>query len=444
MPTFQSLQCGRTEVSSLEPLRALLALQSLGCWGTPVSSLEPLCALPSLQSLDCAFTPVTSLDPLRALPSLQSLDCPGTKVTDADALLQLPDLSRLSFRGCQLTSLPLALVFKASLESLHLHGAVVRGIPREVLSQSPYENCLEGLRAHVRDLDAGAEQVRETKVIALGNGRVGKTQICRRLRNMPFDPSIASTHGISVTTVSWDGTSTGERLNLWDFGGQDIYHGAHSLFMRTQAVFLVVWHPDLERREEEQHEGLVFRNYPLAYWLEYVRTLGRPGSPIIVVQSQCDRREHEVKRPPVDDRFLDDPALKLCWHSAAKDRGQAALNEAIRDAVEMIRERDGVATIGAGRARIVRQLEGWRDADQGLERSAREHRTLLLQEFNALCERAGGVSSPESLLDYLHNLGVVFHQAMAEIALCELRLRCGCVWRIVSHTNRVVAPRKAS
>ncbi len=410
LPALQSLACSSTSVTTLESLCVLPLLQSLDCSYTQVASLEPLRALPLLQSLNCSYTQVANLEPLRALTRLQSLDCSGTQVTHADPLVTLPNVSRLKFNQCRLSNLPVQLVFKASLVHLFLQEAVVAGIPREVLSRSRQDDCLNRIRAHVRDLDAGAEEVRETKIIALGNGRVGKTQICRRLRGMLFDPSIPSTHGISVTTVPWNASSNGERLNLWDFGGQDIYHGAHSLFLRTQAVFLVVWHPDFERRQEEEHEGLVFRNYPLAYWLEYVRTLGLPGSPIIVVQSQCDRPENEVKRPPVDDRFLDDPALKLCWYSAAKDRGRAALDEALQQAMEAIRERDGVATIGAGRARVVRQLEEWRDADQGLVRSTRQHRTLSLGEFGALCERVGGVSSPESLLDYLHNLGVVFHQ----------------------------------
>jgi internalin A len=32
----------------------------------------------------------------------------------------------------------------------------------------------------------------------LGNGGVGKTQLCRRLRDLPFDPSVPTTHGIQL------------------------------------------------------------------------------------------------------------------------------------------------------------------------------------------------------------------------------------------------------
>jgi hypothetical protein len=32
-------------------------------------------------------------------------------------------------------------------------------------------------------------------------------------------------------------------LNLWDFGGQDIYHGSHTLLLHGQTIFLVLWTP---------------------------------------------------------------------------------------------------------------------------------------------------------------------------------------------------------
>ena len=254
------------------------------------------------------------------------------------------------------------------------------------------------------------EEVREAKLVVLGNGRVGKTQVCRRLRGLPYDEQVPSTHGITVTAETWAGSTGDEVLNVWDFGGQDIYHGAHTLFMKTSAVFLIVWHPDFETAGEQSIDGMLFRNYPLPYWLEYVRTLGRKDCPVVVVQARCDRPEQEVRRLPADDAFLKFPSLKPCWYSAKTRRGHGALEDALRDAIQYLRERDGIVTIGAGRASVLRQLEAWRTEDQTLPTEKRQHRTLSQTEFRSLCEQIGGVRSPESLLAYLHNLGVVFYQ----------------------------------
>jgi internalin A len=63
-------------------------------------------------------------------------------------------------------------------------------------------------------------------------------------------------------------------LHIWDFGGHDIYHGTHALFVRSSAVFVLIWAPVMEDRRTHEHGGIVFRNYPLAYWVDYIRQLG--------------------------------------------------------------------------------------------------------------------------------------------------------------------------
>jgi internalin A len=67
-------------------------------------------------------------------------------------------------------------------------------------------------------------------------GRVGKTQICRRLRGEDYDDNVPSTHGIVVTSANLPAREANGhvRLNIWDFGGQDIYHGNSRAFYAQQ------------------------------------------------------------------------------------------------------------------------------------------------------------------------------------------------------------------
>ena len=66
------------------------------------------------------------------------------------------------------------------------------------------------------------------------NGGVGKTQLCRRMRNLPFDPSVPTTHGIQLGEMTATLENFPEPVDLWDFGGQDIYHGSHALFLHVE------------------------------------------------------------------------------------------------------------------------------------------------------------------------------------------------------------------
>lgn len=231
--------------------------------------------LSGLQTLDCSFTSVSDLSPLSVLSGLQTLDCSTASVSDLSPLSELPGLL-----------------------SLYLHGVEIPGIPPAgVLSQAPYDNCLDRLRVHWADLAAGAEAVPAVKLLLLGNGRVGKTQIARHLAGQPFEADSVSTHGIRIGRVDLDGEPA-VRLHVWDFGGQDIYHGAHALFLSNPALLAVVWAREVEDSESHEYGGLEFRNQPLPYWLAVAHHQGHRHSPRLVVQTRCDRKDRNANRLP--------------------------------------------------------------------------------------------------------------------------------------------------
>jgi internalin A len=310
--SLRVLDCGSTVVADIRPLAKLSNLQWLrlsNCRG--IADVSPLASLKALKLLKIDNTRVSDLGPLAGLTALDHLDLSHTSVSDLRSLARLSRLERLNFEGAPgvdiapLANLPaLAFLdlsearildvapefwFKPSFLSLYLYRTQIPGIPAEVLSQQPLGNCQDSLRAHLRDLQAGAISVDDVKLMVLGNGRVGKTQLRRRLCNEDYDPTVTSTHGIEVRDAKLTGSDGAEKakLHIWDFGGQDIYHGTHALFLRTRAIFLIVWTPQSEGGREHVHDGMVFRNEPLAYWLDMVRHLGGAGSPTIIVQTRC-------------------------------------------------------------------------------------------------------------------------------------------------------------
>ena len=191
-------------------------------------------------------------------------------------------------------------------------------------------------------------------------------------------------------------------LRIWDFGGQDIYHGTHALFLKSRAIFMLVWTPKSEDLKVHRHDGFEFRNQPLGYWLDYVREFGGEDSPVIVVQTQCDLPEQERLRPPVADEALDAfPFKKVLHYSAKENRGRAALDEALAEAVQWLRRKQGMAVIGKGRAAVKARLE---------KMYAKGKQLITQNEFRSLCKEAGNVSSPPLLLDYLHDIGAVFYR----------------------------------
>ena len=131
---------------------------------------------------------------------------------------------------------------------------------------------------------------------------------------------------------------------------------------------------------------------------------------MLIVQTRCDRLEDDVYRLPAPPELL---AALPHWelqYSAFNNRKRAALDDALREAVERVRGLEGAITIGAGRLKVKQRLEQLRDADAAAPPEQRQYRTLRQEHFLQLCEEAGGTSAPEHLLAYLHNAGIVFYR----------------------------------
>ena len=409
---LQNLYLSNTGVRDLSPLAGLKGLQSLSFGWTNVTDLSPLAGLQGLQSLSFEGTVVMDLAPLAGLQRLQSLDLWGVGAEDLSPLAGLQGLQKLNlFHFRRAVPAALLRVFADHPRLAELVADEAAGVPQAVLSRDYGDNCLPRLRAYFPELELGAEAENEVKVILLGNGRVGKTQLCRRLRGQPFDESVTSSHGVQIwreeLRIRTGGQDQVFQVNWWDFGGQEIYHGTHAFFLPSRAVFLILWTPQLENRDEYSENEIPLRNQPFAYWLNYVRTLAGEGSPVIVVQSQCDR--FEDRRPdPLRPESLG--FFECCSYSAKEDLGRETLEAHLRDAIRYLLERNGAFEIGRGRAEVRHRLYDWRSEDQKLKPEERRHRTLTLEEFHALCDEVGGIVSWEQALAYFHQTGVVFYR----------------------------------
>ncbi|MGO9420528.1 COR domain-containing protein, partial [Roseiarcus sp.] len=412
LQALESVNCSWTQVRDLAPLAGLQALQSVDCSGRQVSDLAPLAGLPALQSVDCSGTQVSDLAPLAGLQALQSIDCDETQVSDLAPLAQIASLRSITANGLKLAESSTACLALPALQELRCYQTRLRGVPAEVLSRGYGDNCLPRLRAHFRDLADGGVESRDVKLMVLGNGRVGKTQLCRRLQGLPYDGTLPSTHGIVVESFDLPRGARPDfaEVHIWDFGGQDIYHGTHTLFLRANAVFVLLWAPEFESGEQT-HGGLTFRNYPLRYWVDYVRQLDGKDAAVLIVQTRCDSHRDHRACPVKDDDLREAFGSGYCevlQFSALNDRGLPGLKEKLGEAIEFLREAQGVARIGASRQRVKARLEKLREKDAKLSPERRRHRWLTQDEFGRICAKERLVSEPKFLLDYLHNTGVVF------------------------------------
>jgi internalin A len=412
---------GCDQLTNVSVLAGLTSLSTLNLWGcyqlTDVSVLSCLTSLSSLDLGGCEqLTNVSVLAGLTSLSSLNLWRC--DRLTDVSVLANLTSLTWLSLSGCRgLAFTPIRGLLNANLENLQLHNANFTDLPEAVCGEREFQDCLADVRAYYADIDAGAEEDAEIKVFVLGNSSVGKTQLSRRLTGDPYDDRVSTTHGVRLVDFHLDvpGFEHRFRVNLWDFGGQDIYHGSHALFLQGQALFLLLWTPQTESGSYLE-AGLTLTNHPLAYWFDYLREMAgsrdQDGkvivtNPVLLIQSKCESEEEQVDPPvlPSRNEFPYLYQLSFAARPVPPENESRNLDELLlklKKTIAGMYSRRKQPLLGVGRKKV-------REAIRRMQHAGTV-KTLSVPHFLEECRQARNVSDPEAVLTYLHRTGVLFYR----------------------------------
>lgn len=214
--------------------------------------------LTALVSSDLSSNRLSALpDSIGNLTALETLDLESNELwTLPGSIGGLTALTKLELQDNRLSSLPAGLASIPELEELPVTG---NPFAPEVAAAS--ESGHAGLMTFLREIATDGVDVREAKLVVVGEGAVGKSTLLAAMMGEPFDADRSSTHGIEVKPlVLAEGTSEACVLNAWDFGGQPTYRPTHQLFFTAPAVYLVVWKPRHGPRQDNVEE-----------WIELIR-----------------------------------------------------------------------------------------------------------------------------------------------------------------------------
>jgi internalin A len=327
------------------------------------------------------------------LAQLQRLDLTGNQMTMLpESIGQLAQLHHLNLSDNQLKELPESLRNLKSLQQLYLRGNEALGLPAEVLepsrqdvrpwkSQSTKPSEMLEYYFHVR---GGRKPLNEAKLILVGRGAVGKTSIVNRLVYDRFDPNETKTEGINIT--EWKLQLNGNedvRLNLWDFGGQEIMHATHQFFLTQRSLYLLV----LNGREGGEDADA-------EYWLKLIESFGS-DSPVIVVLNKINAHLFDLNRRALQQKY---PTIRDFIKTDCADRtGIAELHKIIEQETDCLEHlRDAFPS-------------SWfaiKDQLAGIKKNY-----LSFEEYRNVCSQFGenDKTAQEVLAGYLHNLGIVLN-----------------------------------
>jgi internalin A len=385
-----------------ESLGQLTQLQTLSLHLNHLRTLpEWLGQLTQLRHLSLLRNQITALpECLGRLTQLEHLNLSENQLTALpESLGELTQLRQLFLDHNQLVALPESLRKLASLEELYLHGNDALGLPAEVLGPALQDvgpgKASPAKPAQILDyyfrvrerIRVGSRPLNEAKLILLGRGLAGKTSIVNRLVYNRFDPREPQTEGIRVT--QWGVTLNANedvRLNIWDFGGQEIMHSTHLFFLTQRSLYLLV----LQGRD-----GL--EDTDAEYWLQLIESFGGE-SPVIVVLNKIKERPFDLNRRALKEKYTS--IRSFVKTDCADETGLAELRAAIRretDQLEGLREK-----LPASWFAIKDRLAGMVE---------RKENYLSFEHYRRLCQQLGEPdrAAQEYLAATLHSLGVALN-----------------------------------
>jgi small GTP-binding protein len=297
---------GDAGASSLAALTQLASLK-LGHNKIGDAGASSLAALTQLTELDLTMNPVVETTSFATLRQLTSLNLKETKVQDLSPLRPLlerglvAEWSENQFRN-----------------GINLYDCPLIHPPPEIVQQGQ-----EAVLNYLREIEAqGEDHLYEAKVLILGDGGAGKTTLLRRLyqTDQPMPAEDESTKGIDIHRHTF--TNPSERpfhLNVWDFGGQQIYDATHQFFLTKRSLYILV--------DDTRNSSQAVQDDGFKYWLELIEALSE-GSPVLIFQNEKAGRSKSIDAAGIKGRFAN-----------VKDiyRGNLELPEAAEKLAEAIR-----------------------------------------------------------------------------------------------------------
>ena len=321
-PNLEELNLSYTLIDSIKNIQLPKKLRILRLNGVNLDSLEGIELLTNLQELTLRYTPITNLNYIFLPQKLQVLDLRCSKLVTLHnislptslnildlsytCLKQLPasikylrNLKFLDLSGLELDELPdwlphLSLKFTRNpnvQQGICLYKTTVKGVdmsifdhPDEMVLQWFDDLKMVSLTSKSYNFDTDSTTpLNELKVVFLGDGEAGKTHTIARLLNNGTQVKEfrdAATPGIVIKNKIYSIGNREVKVHFWDFGGQEILHSMHRMFLTTRTLYVVM----LNVREGNQDERA-------RYWLYNLRSFA-DGVPVLLVLNKMDMNKN--------------------------------------------------------------------------------------------------------------------------------------------------------
>jgi internalin A len=390
LTNLKILSLVKNQITSIpEAISQLSNLTQLDLSNNQITSIpEELGQLSNLTWLDLSNNQITSIpEAIAQLSNLTRLRLSDNQITQIpDAIAQLSNLTELDLSNNQIEKIPECLETLAKLETLDLRRNPLAISPEVLGPANPIEDPGNpaAIFNYLRKLRSGEVlPLNEAKVLLVGQSSVGKTCPIDRLIHNKYNPNEPQTDGLNITDWKITVNTKPVKLNVWDFGGQEIYHATHQFFLTKRSLYLLVCNC---RTSEDENR--------LEYWLKLIESFG-DASPAIVVGNKCDEQPLDLNRKALRDKY---PNIKAILETSCQSgTGIDELRSAIHTEISQLKEVYDLLPLS------------WFQVKQRLENLEKD--IISISEYATICAKENIFEETDQtqLIGLLHNLGIVLN-----------------------------------
>ncbi|ELS05600.1 small G protein, GTPase SAR1, partial [Xenococcus sp. PCC 7305] len=331
-----------------------------------------------------------------------------------ESITKLTNLTQLDLSGNNLTQIPESITKLSNLIIFDLEGNEIEKPPLEIVNQG-----IKSIRNYFWQLKAGEDNIYEAKFIIVGEGGAGQTTLANKIINPNYDLNLEepSTEGIDV--IQWKFKLDNDReftVNIWDFGGQEIYHSTHQFFLTKRSLYAIV----IDTRKEDHN---------LYYWMNVVELLS-DNSPILIIKNEKQNRHREI-----DEAGLRGEFTSLKETLATNLKSNKNLEEILFNIKQYIQKLPHVGNA---------LPKTWVDVRQALEKlKSQNNNYISLDKYLNICKNNGFSTYKNALQlsQYLHDLGVCLHfqddPALKNFVILKPEWGTDAVYKVLDN-NRVI------
>lgn len=390
---------GITSAKDYKFLSKLTNLKKLKISENGIKNIDFISNLKKLSTLILERNEITDLSALKTLVDLEYINLSDNKIENIKPLNHLISCQMLDISKNRIKNItPILPLIKKGIKIKAFWSSGNNGI---FLNNNPFEHppieiLKKGNNAvlnYYNDLKTqGTTELYEAKLLIIGEGGVGKTSLAKKLMNeaanLPKEED--TTKGIDIQKYFFQ-TKEGKdfRINIWDFGGQEIYHATHQFFLTKRSLYVLV---DDTRKDDKKVNDASFN-----YWLETVELFGG-NSPILIVQNEKGDRSKDIDLKNIQSKFsnVKDKYATNLLTCAGLPETKAALEFFIQQ----------LPHIGQ---KLPKQWVKIRNKLEELGRGGTSY--LSLKEYFEICEDHEIPEEDRALVlsQYLHDLGAFLH-----------------------------------